>query len=106
MPGPTISIGDLEIDPTAMKISVRGTEIVTTNLEFRLLYYLVHHQARVFTRDQLLDVVWGTQNVELRSVDACIRRLRRKIEADPLRPIYLKTVRGAGYSLQGGFREV
>jgi DNA-binding response OmpR family regulator len=100
-PGPTIRIGDLEIDPTAMTISVRGNEIVTTSLEFRLLYYLVHNQARVFTRNQLLDVVWGSQNVELRSVDACVRRLRRKIEADPLRPVYLRTVRGAGYFLQG-----
>ncbi|MCU1296267.1 MAG: response regulator with CheY-like receiver domain and winged-helix DNA-binding domain, partial [Acidobacteriaceae bacterium] len=100
-PGPTMRMGDLEIDPTAMTISVRGNEIVTTSLEFRLLYYLVHNQARVFTRDQLLDVVWGSQNVELRSVDACVRRLRRKIEADPLRPVYLRTVRGAGYFLQG-----
>jgi two-component system phosphate regulon response regulator PhoB len=97
---PTIRRGDIEIDPTAMKISVRGNEIVTTSLEFRLLYYLVQNQMRVFSRDQLLDAVWGTQYVELRSVDACVRRLRRKIEPDPLRPTYLKTVRGAGYSLQ------
>jgi DNA-binding response OmpR family regulator len=97
---PTIRRGDIEIDPAAMRIAVRGSEIETTNLEFRLLYYLVHNQARVLTRDQLLDAVWGTQYVELRSVDACIRRLRRKIEPDPLRPTYLKTIRGAGYSLQ------
>jgi DNA-binding response OmpR family regulator len=96
---PTIRRGDIEIDTTSMRISVRGNEIVTTNLEFRLLYYLVHNQARVFTRDQLLDAVWGTQYVELRSVDACVRRLRRKIEPDPLRPTYLKTIRGAGYTL-------
>jgi DNA-binding response OmpR family regulator len=105
MPGPTITVGEIEIDPTAMTISVRGSQIVTTNLEFRLLYYLVHNQKRVFSRDQLLDVVWGSQNVELRSVDACVRRLRRKIETNPLRPIYLRTVRGAGYSLQIAFGE-
>jgi DNA-binding response OmpR family regulator len=100
-PGPTITVGEIEIDPTAMTISVRGSQILTTNLEFRLLYYLVHNQKRVFSRDQLLDVVWGAQNnVEPRSVDACVRRLRRKIETNPLRPIYLRTVRGAGYSLQ------
>jgi two-component system response regulator VicR len=99
-PGPTIIVGEIEIDPTAMTISVRGSQIVTTNLEFRLLYYLAHNQKRVFSRDQLLDVVWGAQNVELRSVDACIRRLRRKIETNPLHPKYLRTVRGAGYSLQ------
>ena len=94
-----IRTGDIEIDTTAMRISVRGSEIVTTSLEFRFLYYLAQNQARVFTREQLLDAVWGSQYVELRSVDACVRRLRRKIELDPLRPIYLRTIRGAGYSL-------
>jgi len=96
---PTIRTGDIEIDPMSMKISVRGSEIVTTNLEFRFLYYLVQNQARVFTREQLLDAVWSSQYVELRSVDACVRRLRRKIERDPLHPTYLRTIRGAGYSL-------
>lgn len=99
---PAIRAGEIVIDTTAMRISVRGSEILTTNLEFRLLYYLVHNQARVFTRDQLLDAVWGTQYVELRSVDACVRRLRRKIEPDPLRPTYLRTVRGVGYCLRIG----
>jgi two-component system response regulator MtrA len=83
-----------------MKILIRGVEISTTALEFRLLYYLLHNQGRVFTREQLLDAVWGSQFVELRSVDACVRRLRRKIEPDPLQPIYIRTIRGAGYSLR------
>lgn len=96
---PTVRMGDIEIDPGAMKISVRGSDVVTTNLEFRLLYYLAHNHARVFTRDQLLDAVWEAQHVELRSVDACVQRLRRKIEPDPLRPTYLRTIRGAGYCL-------
>jgi len=100
-PGPSIRMGDIEIDPAAMRISVRGTEVLATNLEFRLLYYLVYNKERVFSRDQLLDAVWGAQYVEVRSVDACVRRLRRKIEPDPLRPTYLKTVRGAGYRLRG-----
>jgi two-component system phosphate regulon response regulator PhoB len=99
--GPTIRTGDIEIDPTAMKITVRGREIVTTSLEFRFLYYLVQHQDRVFTREQLLDAVWGSQFVERRSVDACVRRVRRKIEPNPLNPTYLRTIRGAGYSLLG-----
>jgi DNA-binding response OmpR family regulator len=100
--GPKIKAGDVEIDSTAMRISVRGSEVATTGLEFRLLYYLVHNQARVFSRDQLLDAVWGPQNVDLRSVDACVRRLRRKIEPDPLRPTHLKTIRGAGYCWRVG----
>jgi DNA-binding response OmpR family regulator len=97
---PTITMGDIEIDPTAMTISIRGNAILTTYLEFRLLYYLLHNEGRVFSRDQLLDAVWGAGFVELRSVDACIRRLRRKIEPEPLRPTYLQTVRGAGYCLR------
>jgi DNA-binding response OmpR family regulator len=99
---PTITMGDIEIDPTAMTISIRGNAILTTYLEFRLLYYLLHNEGRVFSRDQLLDAVWGAGFVELRSVDACIRRLRRKIEPEPLRPTYLQTVRGAGYCLRVG----
>jgi DNA-binding response OmpR family regulator len=97
---PTVRMGDIEIDPTAMRISIQGSDVVTTNLEFRLLFYLAHNQTRVFTREQLLDAVWHAQHVELRSVDACVRRLRRKIEPDPLRPTYLRTIRGAGYCLQ------
>lgn len=84
---PNTMTGDIEVDVAAMRISVRGSEVATSNLEFRLLYYLMHNQARVFSRDELLDAVWGAQNhVELRSVDACVRRLRRKIEPDRVRP--------------------
>lgn len=89
--------GDIEIDESAMRISVRGNLIETTCLEFRLLHYLFCNQGRVLTRDQLLNAVWDAQFVELRSVDACVRRLRHKIEIEPVRPRYLKTVRGAGY---------
>jgi DNA-binding response OmpR family regulator len=97
---PAKRTGDIEIDTAAMRILVRGNEIPTTSLEFRLLYYLVHNEARVFTRDQLLDAVWGPVYVELRSVDACVRRLRRKMEPNPLHPTYLQTVRGVGYCLR------
>ena len=70
----------------------------TLTLEFRLLYYLASRPNRVFTRDQLLDAVWGTDRfVTPRSVDVYVRRLREKIESDPENPIHLKTVRGAGY---------
>lgn len=94
-----LKTGDIEIDTSAMRILVRGGEIETTRLEFRLMYYLTHHRTRVFTRDQLLDAVWGTQYANPRLVDACVRRLRRKIEPNRARPTYLKTVRGAGYCL-------
>ena len=90
---------DIELDPCAMRILVRGDEVETTSLEFRLMYYLTYYPSRVFSRDQLLDAVWGTQYASPRCVDACVRRLRRKIEPNLARPTYLKTVRGAGYCL-------
>jgi DNA-binding response OmpR family regulator len=89
---------DILIDRGAMKLCVRGAEVTTTSLEFRLVDYLALHPGRVFTRDVLLDAVWGEmQFVTPRSVDACIRRVRRKIEPDKSRPTFLKTVRGVGY---------
>ena len=98
LPQELITMGDIVIDTSAMRLTVRGSEIATTALEFRLIYYFVKHHHRVFTRDQLLDAVWGDkQFVTQRTVDACIRRIRRKIEPDRTRPTYLKTVRGAGY---------
>lgn len=91
---------DLIIDSSAMKLSVRGSEVPTTSLEFRLIEYLARHRGQVFTRDLLLDAVWGDmQFVTPRSVDACIRRIREKIEPDRATPTYLKTVRGVGYRL-------
>jgi DNA-binding response OmpR family regulator len=89
---------DIVIDHSAMKLSVRGSDVVTTTLEFRLVDYLARHRGHAFTRDVLLDAVWGEmQFVTPRSVDACIRRVREKIEPDLASPTYLKTVRGIGY---------
>lgn len=91
---------ELLIDSWAMKVLVRGSEVPTTSLEFRLIEYLARHRGQVFTRDLLLDAVWGDmQFVTPRSVDACIRRIRGKIEPDRSRPTYLKTIRGVGYRL-------
>ncbi len=91
---------ELAIDSWAMRLSVRGREVPTTSLEFRLIEYLARHRGQVFTRDLLLDAVWGDmQFVTPRSVDACIRRIRGKIEPDRSKPTYLKTIRGVGYRL-------
>jgi DNA-binding response OmpR family regulator len=99
-PTPVTKVGDIEIDLGAMRLCVRGAEVSTTTLEFRLMDYLARNQGRVFTRDQLLDAVWGElQFVTPRSVDACVRRIREKIEPDSTRPTYLKTIRGVGYRL-------
>jgi len=94
-------IGDLEIDTGAMILVVRARPVPTTATEFRLLDWFVRHPGRVFTRDQLLDVVWrDTQYVTPRSVDVYVRRLREKIENDPENPRYIRTVRGAGYRFE------
>jgi len=99
-PFPEAAASDFVIDSSAMRLSVRGAEVPTTSLEFRLIEYLAQHRGQVFTRDLLLDAVWGDmQFVTPRSVDACIRRIRGKIEPDRSRPTYLKTIRGVGYRL-------
>jgi DNA-binding response OmpR family regulator len=93
---------DFVIDRAAMKLSVRGNEVATTTLEFRLVDYLARHRGKVLTRDVLLDAVWGEmQFVTPRSVDACVRRVRRKIEPNNASPTYLKTVRRVGYRFDG-----
>ncbi len=97
----SINAGDLVIDAGAMTLSVRGETVTTTATEFRLLHYLAQHAGRVFTRDQILDAVWReTTYVSPRSVDVYVRKLREKIEHDPERPRYLKTVRGTGYRFE------
>ena len=93
-----IEVGRLLIDPSSYRVTRAGKALPLSTLEFRLVYYLASRPNRVFTRDQLLDAVWGTERfVTPRSVDVYIRRLREKIEIDPESPVHLKTVRGAGY---------
>jgi two-component system alkaline phosphatase synthesis response regulator PhoP len=93
-----LEIGALRIDPAAYRVTRAGKPVPMSTLEFRLLYFLAVRPNRVFTRDQLLDGVWGTERfVTPRSVDVYVRRLREKVEVDPQHPVYMKTVRGAGY---------
>ena len=99
----TIRFGEIEIDGGAMVLRVRGNAVTTTATEFRLLDYLARHPGRVFSRDQLLDAVWGDARfVTPRSVDVYVRRIREKIEDDAEAPRYLKTMRGAGYRFERG----
>ena len=93
-----IEVGQLWIDPSSYRVTRAGKALTLSTLEFRLVYYLAARPNRVFSRDQLLNAVWGTDRfVTPRSVDVYIRRLREKIESDPENPTHLKTVRGAGY---------
>jgi two-component system phosphate regulon response regulator PhoB len=93
-----LTIDTLEIDGNSMQLRVRNELVTTTATEFRLLDYLARHPGRVFSRDHLLDAVWGDARfVTPRSVDVYVRRIREKIEVDPETPRFLKTMRGAGY---------
>jgi len=96
-----IEVGPLRIDPASYRVTRAGKPVPLSTLEFRLLYYLASRPNKVFSRDQLLDAVWGTERfVTPRSVDVYVRRLREKIEADSQNPTYVKTVRGAGYMFE------
>jgi two-component system phosphate regulon response regulator PhoB len=96
-----IRFEDVVIDANAMQLTVRGQLTTTTATEFRLLDFLARHPGRVFSRDHLLDSVWGDARfVTPRSVDVYVRRIREKIEVDPEDPRYLQTVRGAGYRFE------
>ncbi|MEZ5679694.1 MAG: phosphate regulon transcriptional regulator PhoB [Erythrobacter sp.] len=100
--GETIEVGDIVLDPVAHRVTRRGRKIQLGPTEYRLLKFFMESPGRVFSRNQLLDGVWGTESdIELRTVDVHIRRLRKAIEIegakDPVR-----TVRSAGYSLEAG----
>jgi DNA-binding response OmpR family regulator len=96
-----VKFENVEIDAGAMQLRVHGELVTTTATEFRLLDYLARHPGRVFSRDHLLDAVWGDARfVTPRSVDVYVRRIREKIEADAESPRYLKTMRGAGYRFE------
>ena len=100
-PHARISLGDLAIVPDEGKVSRGGEEVHLTKTEFRLLCELADNPGKVFSREALLDKVWGYDYFgDGRLVDVHIRRLRTKVEADPANPRHVVTVRGLGYRLQ------
>ena len=93
--------GDLEIVPDEGKVNLGGSEVHLTKTEFRLLCELAQNPGRVFSREELLDKVWGYDYFgDGRLVDVHVRRLRTKVEGDPANPRHVVTVRGLGYRLQ------
>src|SRR5262245_33468156 len=94
----TISVHGIEIDVPKRRVRVDGREIDLTDQEFRLLHLLATHVGIVFSREALLGKIWrGDTFVTVRSVDTLVKRLRRRIEADPASPRFLLTVWGVGY---------
>jgi two-component system phosphate regulon response regulator PhoB len=94
-----VQVGDIEMDRAAHRVRRAGVEVHLGPTEYRLLDHLIQHPGRVFSREQLLDAVWGSDvYVEARTVDVHVGRLRKALNIegaiDPIR-----TVRSAGYSL-------
>ncbi len=98
---PALVLGNLRLDPAARAVTLQGQQINLTMREFDLLLFLMRHPGQVFTREQLLDQVWGyTFASDMSTVTVHIRRLREKIELDPANPLLLQTVWGVGYKLE------
>lgn len=100
-PTRVLKAGTLELDRSSCQVRLAGETIALTATEFRLLEYLMTRPGIVFSRDQLLNAVWGQDRaITDRTVDVYILRLRQKIEKDPTAPILIQSVRGFGYSFQ------
>ena len=101
-PGGTLRFDDITINPQTREVTEKGREVRLTAKEFDLLFFLASYPGQVFTRSQLMDQVWDyTYAADSSTVTVHIRRLREKIETDPVRPRYIKTVWGVGYKYDG-----
>lgn len=98
-----ITIGQVTANPATRQVWVSDREIVLTAKEFDLLWFLMSHPGQVFTRDQVLDNVWGYDFFgDASTVTVHVRRLREKIETQPTKPAYILTVWGVGYKFTTG----
>ena len=101
-----LKVGGIELDRSSCRVRLNGETLAVTATEFRLLEFLMSRPGVVFSREQLLDSVWGHDRaVTDRTVDVYILRLRQKIEADPANPELIRSVRGFGYSFSEGVTE-
>jgi two-component system phosphate regulon response regulator PhoB len=97
--GSTLVVGDLELDPVAVRVKRDGVQIALGPTEFRLLRHFMERPGRAQSRSQLLDAVWGhDSDIELRTVDVHIRRLRSAIEL-PGKEDPIRTIRSVGYAM-------
>jgi DNA-binding response OmpR family regulator len=98
---PAMETGPFRLDRTARRVFLDDRELTLTSTEFNLLEFFLTHPGRAYSRDQLLESVWGEQRfVTPRTVDVHVRRLREQIEEHPDNPRYLTTVRGFGYRFE------
>ncbi len=100
-PAPCLKAGDLEIDTARHTVFRSGVAVELSRMEFALLEFLARNQGQVFSRDHLLEKVWGYDFAgDTRTVDVHVSWLRHKIETDPAHPEHLVTVRGVGYKFE------
>ena len=93
-----IEAGDLRIDPAGRRVTRGGEEVQLTQREFDLLLHLASSPGTVFSRDQLMNAVWGHDfYTDTSTVTVHVRRLRQKLESDPAAPEFVQTVWGVGY---------
>jgi DNA-binding response OmpR family regulator len=96
-----IKVGDLQIDVIKRKVTVKGREVALTSREFNLLSLLASNPGKVYSREELLEEIWGDDySGDVRTVDVHIRHLREKIEEFPAEPNIILTVWGAGYKFR------
>lgn len=101
--GRPLNYEGLKIDPLSRSVEANGEEVELTATEFNLLWFMANHPRQVFSRDRLLENVWGfSEYVDPSTVTVHIRRLREKIELDPGQPQRLLTVWGVGYKFEPG----
>ena len=99
--GVALAFGNLQIDPQSRLVTVDGEERLLTVKEFELLWLLARHPRQVFSRDHLLERIWGLADyIDPGTVTVHIRRLREKIEPEPSHPRHLQTVWGVGYKFE------
>jgi two-component system, OmpR family, response regulator VicR len=95
---PVLQSGDLEVDPVQYEVRRAGEVLELTLREFELVKFLMEQKGQIFTRENLLEKVWGYEYYgDVRTVDVTVRRLREKLEREPSRPEYILTKRGVGY---------
>ena len=99
--GGVLAYAGISMDTATHKVTRDGKPLAIGPTEFRLLRHFLEHPERVFSREQLMDAVWGRDgDIETRTVDVHIRRLRRAVNLDDTLPDVIRTVRSAGYALQ------
>jgi DNA-binding response OmpR family regulator len=100
-PARVLEAGGVELDPSSRHVRMHGAPLSLTATEFRLLEFLMNRPGVVFSREQLLNAVWGQDRaITDRAVDVYVLRLRQKVEQDPANPILIHSVRGFGYTFE------